>query len=202
LVSLKVREESVGLLAKLFGRKNNPALNFILSNFAEHTEIDHLVAVLPDLARLLYAGATENAREMQSRALGRNRSLLLIECILDLELVAGFDEVVNYVGDIELASCYIDAVLFEATKQEPGPEPTQDQYLNEGTQECRGLAKYSMAKHYFKVPDPAGWLFGKEYAAILSGNPKDIAIISSVLPHTIKLRDMAKVLTRSALRAS
>jgi hypothetical protein len=124
---------------------------------------------------------------------------LLRECIFDLELVGGLDEVVAYTGDIGLASCYIDAVLFQATGKEP-TEPTEAQYLCEGTHTCRGLAKYSNAKDYFKVSDPAGWLFGKEYAAILSGSAKDIAVISAVLPHTITIRVKGKEHTRYALR--
>jgi len=190
----------MGLLTKFFKTRNNPALNFILANYAGRIQTEHLVNVLPSLARVLYAEATQNAGKMHIRALGRHRWLLLTECILDLELAGGFDEVVNYTGDLGLASCYIDAVLFQATGKGPSPEPTESQYRDEGTQTCRGPTKYSKAKEYFKMSDPAGWLFGKEYAAILSGSAQDIAIISAVLPHTVTLRIKGKEHMRYALR--
>jgi hypothetical protein len=52
------------LLTKFFRPRNNPALNFIISNYAERTGTEHLVNVLPDLATALYKEATQNAGKM------------------------------------------------------------------------------------------------------------------------------------------
>jgi hypothetical protein len=129
----------------------------------------------------------------------QRRKDLLAYCIFDLELFAGFDEVVSFSGDAALASLYIDALLIRATGQMPCMEVTEVEYRDEGTQMCRGIAKYSDAKKYFTTGDPHGWLFGKEYSAIMTGSPSDIAYIGAVLPASIGLRAEGRWRTRYAL---
>ena len=192
------------LLAKLFGSiaKRNRALDFIAKSYPRHPKAQHLINVLPDLASTLYAEAEQSAGKMlqQNEAERRpDHRRLLTECILDLELVRGFDEVVEYTNDSKLSSCYVDAVVYQATGKESSVEPTERQYRVEGTHMCRGIAKYSRAKQYFKISDAIAWLFGKEYSAILSGSPTDIAYILPVLPLTVLIRAEGAWRTRYVL---
>jgi hypothetical protein len=191
----------MSFMTKLFGSKpkENYALDMINASFGGRQETRHLVKALPGLAANLYGLAEQGASEMTKRLKGRDPRRLLAECIFELELVGGFDEVAVYSGDVALASFYVDALLFQATGLRPSPEPVAAHYLGEGTHTCRGIAKYRKAKDYFKVADPSGWLFGEEYSAIVSGNAKDIAHIAAVLPVSVSLRAEGKWRTRFAL---
>src|SRR5271167_4344312 len=168
--------------------ESNRALDFIVASYADRPETTHLVKVLPSLAVALYSEAEQHARRLTEPQIGPDRRRLLAECILDLELFGGFDAAVEYTGDGGLASCYIDAVLFEATGKEASVEPTEAQYRDEGTHMCRGIAKYVKAEDYCKMPDPVGWLFGKEYSAILADSAKNFAYVAAVLPRSLAFR--------------
>ncbi len=194
----------MNFLTKLFSPKKAQsyrALDIIMSSCSLHPSTGHLVKVLPDLTNSLYAAAKMTAKVMSDIIAGMSSDhrRLLTECILDLELVSAFDEVVEYTNDFELASYYIDAILFQATGKEPSDIPTEKQYMSEGTQLCRGIAKYKNAKAYFNVPDRDGWLFGKEYSAILTGRAQDIAYIASVRPMTDSILTEGRRRTRYAL---
>lgn len=184
-------------------RENNQAFQFLRSNYADHFGTDRLIAVLPRLAQDLYQFAEHTAYEMTKHErprITRDKRRILAECLLDLELTQAFGQVQTYCGQPELASCYVDAVLAEATGQEAGPEPTEAQYLGEGTCFCRGIAKYAIAKKSSHgVRDREGWLFGKEYSQIVTGDPNDIAYVAGVLPLSIRVRAIGGWLTRYAL---
>ena len=96
---------------------------------------------------------------------------------MDLELVSAFSVVEEHAGDPALASCYVDAIVFEATGMEASGPPTDDEYRFEGTHRNRGIAKYEKAKQNFNVADPTAWLFAKEYAVITSGDALDFAYL-------------------------
>ena len=189
------------LITRLLGRgaKSNRALTLVTSSYAGHPATRRLIKSLPGLAVVLRHKAKQHSKKIASSQLGYGQRQLLAECIIDIELLGGFDEVLKFTGDAGLASCYIDAVLFEATGKEPGAEPTEAQYRDEGTQVYRGVAKYARVKDHFRVPDPVGWLFGKECSAILSGSAKDVAYIAAVLPLSVGLRAEGKWKMRYAL---
>jgi hypothetical protein len=189
----------MNLLTDLFARRRrrNRARNFIESSYAQHGATKHLVSVLPELAKALYCEAERAADAMLESEVRPGARRLLTECVFDLELGRAFDVVAQYTKDAGLASCFIDALVFEATRKESSVAPTETQYVAEGTQACRGIAKYSKAKHHFKrIPDATAWLFGKEYSAIMSGSAMDFAYILAAAPMTLLVRAEGGWLTR------
>ena len=186
----------------MFAANQNRALNFITSSYSQHPCVGHLVKVLPDLTKSLYVDAEKTAAEMMAdlkEEIPTGRRRLLTECILDLELVSSFDEVVKYTKEFALASCYVDAVLFQATGKEASGYPTDMQYRVEGTHTCRGIPKYRKAKEQFNVPDPMAWLFGKEFGAIVFENAIDFSHIVAVNPLTVLIRAHGTWRTRYVL---
>jgi len=157
-----------------------------------------LVAVLPSLAKELYLEAKNWAQN-----LGLNSSLLA-ECVLDLELVGGFDSVAIFTKDMDLSSLYIDAIVFAATGKDVSGIPDEWEYRSTdirdpGTEKYRGIAKYSLGeKYYFNEGDPDAWLFGKEYSRIVTGSA-DITHIVSVSIATLRIRKHGAWITEHAL---
>jgi hypothetical protein len=183
--------------------EGNRALTFLAESYSGHPSTKRLIDVLPVLADALYTKATATAAVLSQgtdQPLSTGSRELLATCILELELVCAFQAVLDHTRDSALSSCYVDAVFFQAIGQEAGRDPTEIQYLAEGTQKCRGIAKYQQAKKYLHVGDPDAWLFGKEYSAIITGNALNFACISAVQPLTllIRIRD-GKWLTRYLL---
>jgi hypothetical protein len=149
----------------------NPALDQIRS--IPQTKVTKtLIAALPNLSLALITEARRFAGLM-----GAN-SELLAECILDLELLGGFERVVKYTNDRELASALIDAVVFEVTGKDPSNVPGDEDIKINGTQRYRGIIKYKIAQAKFGIE--RAWLFGKEYSWIRSGNAMDIAYVGAV----------------------
>lgn len=176
----------------------NRALDFIAVSFRDRPHAEHLLEAHADLTCALYADAKETAAKILVAGkveVAPDRRRLLTECVLDLELVSAFSVVKEYTGEPALASCYVDAVVLEATGAEPSGAPTESEYRDTGTYRYRGIAKYTGSKEYFKMADPAAWLFGTEYAAI-SGNAKDPAYIAAVLPLALLIRAHGKWITR------
>lgn len=98
-----------------------------------------------------------------------------------------FDELAKCCGDNELASLFVDVIVFEATGCE-ARTPAEAEVLDEGTQRVRGLSKYVLGRRLLRVPDVEGWMFGKEYSALLTGSAKDLAYTAAVHPTTILIR--------------
>jgi hypothetical protein len=116
-----------------------------------------LIAAIPSLAAELYVEATKQAMELGIS------DVVFTECILDLELAAVFEKAMTFTGDINLASLFVDALIFKATGKSPS-EPAGVDMIAGLTHQHRGLTKYAFAKKYFSVSDPGAWLFGQEYA--------------------------------------
>ena len=107
-------------------------------------------------------------------------------------LVPCFEEVAKYSENNEFASVFVDALLYEATGQEAGL-PTEAQIRREGTRHTRGVGKYSAARDYIKgILDVEGWIFGEEYAAIVSDRVADWFRIVSVSPLTLLIRQHSR----------
>jgi hypothetical protein len=169
----------------------NRALDFIAVSYRDNPWTEHLLKAHPDLTSALYGDAEETAAKILTRTradVTPDRRRLFTECVLDLELVSAFSVVEGHTGDPAIASCYIDAIVFEATGMESSRPPTDDEYRFEGTYRNRGIAKYRRAKQDFNVADPVAWLFAKEYAVIASGDALDFAYIAAVLPLTLPIR--------------
>lgn len=177
-------------------RPGNRALDYILANYPDSPAISHLMQSIPTFASLLRDQADETAEillqsgtNLVSRLLSKfnGKRKLLGDCIIDLMLVPCFEELAKYCGDNELASLFVDVIVFEATGCETGT-PAEAEVLDEGTQSVRGLSKYVLGRRLLRVPDVEGWMFGKEYSALLTGSAKDLAHIASVHPITIQIR--------------
>jgi hypothetical protein len=182
-------------------RSGNKALDYIVSNYSDRGEkTQHLVKCLPRLAAVLSGEAQTTAEtllksnDLWERISGMfsNKRETLAECVFDLMLIPCFEEIVGYCGDNELASVFVDALLYQAAGHEP-ELPTETQILSKGTHHAHGIAKYKVARDYIKnIPDLAGWLFGKEYAAIVGGRATDVAHILSIEPLTLLFRQHAR----------
>jgi hypothetical protein len=161
-------------------RKSNPALEYLKSQ-PQNAAITKLIQVLPSLAAELVSDSKRVSRTM---AQGKRR---LTQCVFDLELVGGFDRIMEFAGSREIASAFADALVFEAFKENPSAVPTEEDYRFFGTERFRGIAKYALAPRYFPG-DAVAYLFGKEYAKVVSGNALDFAYIASSGPMTINIR--------------
>lgn len=154
--------------------ERNPALDE-LKQLPQTAVTAGLINALPGLAAELVAEARK-----QASSLGINDTVFA-ECILDLELAGAFERVLTFVGNRNLASLFIDAVVFEATGKRPS-NPSGVDMIACLTHQHRGLAKYAIAKRYFSVPDPGAWLFGTEYASV-KGNARDpIHVMNAGIP--------------------
>lgn len=181
-------------------RPGNKALDYIVNNYADRGEkFAYLVRWLPNLAAQLSSEAKQTSENLLLRVPRENgdqvfsdRSGILADCVLDLMLVPCFGEIAGYCGDNELASLFVDALLYQATGHETEP-PTESQVLDDGTHHTHGIAKYKIARRYItSIPDLEGWIFGKEYAAIVEGNARDLARIMAVAPLTLAYRQCAR----------
>jgi len=170
-------------------RPGNSALNYlaaidvrayVLAHYTTSVKLSHLVDSIPRLAAILRDASIDVAETIYhgqspaSRVFGRltGRYRLLADCVLDLMLVSRF-HVVRECTESELASLYIDAVLYQATGSE-AEVPTEYQVRDEGTHKVRGVAKYAVRTQYSTVDNGDSWMFGKEVSAILTGSAKDI----------------------------
>jgi hypothetical protein len=81
----------------------------------------------------------------------------------------------------------------------PGGIPTEDECKFLGTHKSRGIGKCAHAHRFYSTPNPQAWLFGKEYAAVVSGEPCDFAYVASVRSYAAHLLASGKWATRYAL---
>jgi hypothetical protein len=188
-------------------RPGNSARNYLLAHWVRseivdtHTtsvKLSHLVDSIPKLAAILRDASTDEAETIYhgqspaSRVFGRltGRYRLLADCVLDLMLVSCF-HVVRECTESELASVYIDAVLYQATGSE-AEVPTEHQVRDEGTHKVRGVAKYAVRTQYSTVDYGDSRMFGKEVSAILTGSANNIAYITMVSPISIHIVAVGK----------
>jgi hypothetical protein len=193
-------------------RTGNKALDYLLSQYPQDAK---LLAVLDLLAKLgadLYHDAREAARTLLrtqtpnrlTRLAGGIASALsgpsakettLTNCIFDLQLTVFFSETKKYFGDNAIASVLVDALLYQATGFEAN-SPTETQLLVAGTHNIRGIHKFQVARKSNKskphIGDTDAWSFGKEFSAILTGNPDDIAYIVSCFSFSLIARVQAR----------
>jgi len=178
----------------------NPALEFIKYRI-EHPTKSHLIKILPSLMSALMYEAQRHAQTLAKT--DDNQRLILTKCIFDLELISIFDEVLNFTENGELASLFIDALLFQSGEK-PSEVSFPENYFEEGlyskgTQELRGIFKYCKAQEYRPDRDWVGWLFGNEYSAIFTGDPRDFAYSMPIQPYALRIRATAKFIARHAL---
>lgn len=191
-------------------RPGNKAFNHLIANYElEGTKTGKLVEVFPELATQLHRNAQKAARCLTAAeasntisryvrafvAVSSGKQKLLENCIFDLMLTVCFQELCTYSEDKEVASVFVDALLYQATGSEP-TSPTEMEFRFEGTHKARGLQKYVMARQQLKhIGDNVAWLFGKEVAA-LRGDPNDVADVVSVSSVSFLLRVHAKWIVR------
>jgi hypothetical protein len=150
-----------------------------------------LIAAMPSLAAELYGEAAK-----QANALGISDPVFT-DCIFDLELVGVFEKAMTFTGDKNLASLFVDAMIFNATGKSPSVPAGAD--MSAGlTHQHRGLAKYALAKKYYSVPDPGAWLFGAEYARA-KGNALDPAYVVAAGKSVLYIRRTGAWMTEKAL---
>ena len=188
-------------------RPGNRALDHVLANYPGSPTVSHLTQSIPTFASLLRDQADETAdtlfrsgTNLVSRFVSKfnGKRKLLGDCIIDLMLVGCFDELAKYCGDNELASLLVDGIVFEATGCEAST-PTESEVLYQGTQEARGLSKYVLGRRLLSGSEVEARMFGKEYSALLTGRPLDIAAVLGVHPLTILIRGNGKMVAEYCL---
>jgi hypothetical protein len=105
-------------------RPGNKALDYIVNNSSDRGEkFAYLVRYLPDFAALLSREAKkaseallqcDNPQESIDQVFP-DKSGVLGDCVFDLMLVPCFGEIARYCGDNELASVFVDALLYQST---------------------------------------------------------------------------------------
>lgn len=200
---------------KLRVRDGNEALDDLLANYQPMSaEVKFLVDSLPEFAERLFdlaRGAAKNlhaslapnafSRTLRARssiyARPRSKQGLLALSIFDLMLVTYFEEILIYCGDKEISSLLVEALLYEATGFETSA-PRDDDILLSETHETRGIYKYLLERQKKKhITDTAGWLFGKEVAAI--ERRRSIGTIVAVSPFSHSIRRQAQWMIRFLL---
>jgi hypothetical protein len=159
-------------------------------------KVSAVIDAMPVLAERLLGDADSTAGSLMksigvmSRLFGARAKL--IECVFDLQLAAIYPLAKEFLGSNIPASVSIEALSFQGTGKETSTA-TESDVLDLGTQERRGIQKYQLAKTLIKgVKDTEGWCFGKEYAAICSGHPNDIAYVLPVYPMSLIVRAYAR----------
>ena len=137
--------------------ERNPALDE-LKQLPQTATTMALINSIPKLVPEINGMATE-----QTQRVGISDSLFF-DCVFDLMLVGAFDQVMAFSGgDINIASLFVDAIVFEATGKCPS-QPTAADMANGQAMKHRGIQKYALASKFFSSPVPFALFFGKEYA--------------------------------------
>ena len=196
-------QQAIGL------RAGNRALSYLVPHYPQDAKLQTVVDSLPTFAGELYGDAREAARTLLSshtpnpltrfaRAIAAAvsgpsaKETALANCIFDLQLTVFFTEFSKHFGDNDVASVLVDALLYQATGFEAG-SPTEEQLLFAGTHDTRGIHKFQVARRSKPhIGDIEAWTFGKEFSAIVSGSPMDIAYIVSVSPFSLVARVRAR----------
>ena len=196
-------------------RPSNRALDFLIShNQPMDDKLKKLIDDLPRITDGLYSYAQESAVGLvvglsSNRLVRVGKRLLAIFsgthrhkvtpltlCIFDLQMSAVFSTLLKHLGGKEAASVLVDAMVYQATGSESN-SPTEAQLMYEGTQNVRGIHKYQLTHQKFPhFADSEGWAFGKEYSAIQTGSPMDIAYVVSVSSFSLLMRIRASWMMR------
>lgn len=201
-------------------RPGNEALEYLLCHYQPtDPKLRSLIDLLPKLAHSLYCDAQEAARDLLRRhapnpvvraaravatLVSRSPSAeenALADSIFDLELAAVFGDLSKEIGDNESASVLVDALLYQATGCEPRA-PTLDELHDVGTQDARGIHKFQLAhKEFPHIKDIEGWVFGKEFSAIL-GSQTNLLDITAGSFSSLSIRVRARWHTRYLLHGT
>ncbi len=181
------------------GRQNaqtTPSLNTALQSLKQdrtYGYTDRMVKAVPELAMHLMQSAREWSMKLQ------NAPSWYAECVLDFQLTGVFHRALAFCKDPALASLFVDALLFEATGQEPSAPEDLD-VMSSLTHLYRGLGKYVIAKTTLRVPpsEVPFWVFGMEYAAA-TGSPLDPIRVIEIRLTAIEIRESAFSRTSSTL---
>lgn len=192
-------------------RQGNKALDYLVTRYQPMDgKLRTLIDLFPKFGDGLYLDAQAAARDLlhnntpnplmrvarRLAALGSSsrstREIALANSIFDLQLTVFFTKVSKFVGDNEIASLLVDALVYQATGCE-ARSPSQDELLSLGTQDARGIHKFQLAHKIMPhIGDIEAWMFGKEFGAIVYESPMDIAYILSVSPFTLVARVRAR----------
>ncbi len=191
-------------------------MNYLVAHFPQDAKLQTVVDSLPKFAGELYADAQEAARTLLrshtpnpltrivrgivAAVSGASaKQTALANCIFDLQLTVFFSEFSKHFGNNDVASVLVDALLYQATGFEAA-SPTEEQLLFAGTHDVRGIHKFQVArKSKPHIGDIEAWTFGKEFSAIVSGSPMDIAYIVSASPFSLVARVRARWHIRNLL---
>ena len=135
-----------------------------------------LISAIPHLAAELYREAAK-----KTGALGVSNPVFT-ECVFDLLLVGVFEKTLAFADDKNLASLFVDAIVFEALGKAPSA-PDHPAIFSGETDGHRGIAKYALAMKHSSPgnPDPGTRLFGTEYARAKGNHQKLTEVFDEVL---------------------
>jgi len=152
-----LEEPTLPLKASAPATERNPALDE-LRRLPQTAITAGLIAAVPGLATELHREAAQ-----QAKVLGITDPAFT-DCVFDLELVGAFEKAMVFTGDQNLASLFVDAMVFKATGKPPSV-PSHDEIISGLTRDHRGVAKYALARKHSSLTnlDSGAWLFTKEY---------------------------------------
>jgi hypothetical protein len=191
-------------------REGNKALSYLIAHYSPMDgKLQAVTDSLPKFADGLYRDAQGAARTLlrsnTPNPLVRTvkaiaaavsgpsaKETALAKSIFDLQMTVFFTELKKHLGENDVASVLVDALLYQATGLEAG-STTEEELLSSGTQNTRGIHKFQLArKSQPHIGDIEAWTFGKEYSAIISGNPLDLAYIVSASAFSLVARVRAQ----------
>jgi hypothetical protein len=135
------------------------------------------------------------AREIAAAVSGEStKQTLLANCIFDLHLTVFYLVFMEHLGDSGSALALVEALLYQANGSEPASPADDEKAVSDAcTQDVRGINKFQVArKTMAHLGDVEAWIFGMEFSAIVSGEPKDIAKIVSVSTFCLATRVHAR----------
>lgn len=126
------------------------SVNAALQSLKQDRTYDYtnrMVKAVPELARQLMLSARERSMKLQ------NAPSWYAECVLDFELTGAFHRALAFCKDPALASLFVDALLFEATGQEP-TAPEDLDVMSSLTHLYRGLGSTSSRRPHSECHPP------------------------------------------------
>ena len=180
-------------------RSGNRSLAYLIKHYDSSDPkisflVESLLRLSQDFSDLAESSTKDLIREYQFR--GNLDIMSLTHCVFDLLLTILFQETIKYAGKNEVASLFVDSVLYEVTGCEPS-RPTEAELVCGETHRARGIHKFMLARDLWPhIGDATAWLFGKECSTI-QGEPSDISIILSVSLFALSTRVHAKWIIES-----
>jgi hypothetical protein len=131
---------------------------------------------------------------------GSSKQRLLADCIFDLHLTVFFTVFMEHLGDAAGASALVDALLYQVHGSAKASLTEEEAVSDAATQNVRGIHKFQVArKTLAHLGDVEGWIFGREFSGIISGDPRDILPIASVHTSSLYTRARARLHIRYLL---